>query len=280
MKKLFILLAFAITTVSCNKENNKNYDSENEAEIQKYLKDNNITAELTDSGLYYVIDSLGNGVHPKANSDVIVDYKGSFTNGKTFGETNEHGAGFNLRGVIRGMAEGITLFKEGGEGTLIMPSRLAYGNHSVGSIPAGSVLVFDVKLISTRESGRMDSINNKQILKYLNDKNLVAKETESKLHYIINKQGDGKIPNDNSNVKVKYKGYYLDGEVFDETKDKAAEFNLQNVIPGFKEGLTKFNEGGKGTIIMPSKLGYGFFGRTPIPPGTVIAFDVELIKVY
>ena len=50
--------------------------------------------------------------------------------------------------MILGWQEGITYFKEGGEGVLLIPSSLAYGNNGSGPIPGGAVLVFDVKLIS------------------------------------------------------------------------------------------------------------------------------------
>ena len=54
---------------------------------------------------------------------------------------------FPLSGVIQGWQEGIPLFKEGGSGILLIPSALGYGSQSVGSIPANSVLIFDINLI-------------------------------------------------------------------------------------------------------------------------------------
>jgi len=280
MRKLIILLSLAITTIACNKEDNKNYDSQNEADIKKYLVENNIDAEQTESGLYYVIDKKGDGHELNNRSKVIVSYKLDLLNGKHIGETDEYGHAFDLvGGIIPGFSEGVQLFNEGGEGTLIIPSRLAYGNHSVGNIPAGSVLVFDIKILSTEES--IDSINNDQIKKYLKENDLKADSSETGLYYIIDKEGTGKKPDENSNVQVKYKGYYLNGDVFDETKGgEGATFPLRNLIPGFKEGMLNFKEGGSGTLFIPSKLGYGFFGRQPIPPGAVIIFDVELVKVY
>ncbi|MGC1204529.1 MAG: FKBP-type peptidyl-prolyl cis-trans isomerase [Flavobacteriaceae bacterium] len=54
----------------------------------------------------------------------------------------------NLKNVIKGWTEGITYFKEGGNGVLLVPSRLAYGPDYYNGIPGGSVLIFDVALIS------------------------------------------------------------------------------------------------------------------------------------
>lgn len=115
--------------------------------IEQYIEDNGLTAVSTSSGLYYVINALGTGNHPTAFNDVTVRYTGKFTDNQLFDESSELGATFNLQQVIKGWTEGIPLFKEGGEGILILPSKLAYGPNGNSSIPANSVLVFDVKLL-------------------------------------------------------------------------------------------------------------------------------------
>lgn len=53
-----------------------------------------------------------------------------------------------MQGVIKGWTEGITYFKEGGEGILLIPSKLGYGSKDRSGIPGGSVLIFDIKLIT------------------------------------------------------------------------------------------------------------------------------------
>ena len=53
---------------------------------------------------------------------------------------------FPLSNVIQGWQEGIPLFSEGGSGVLLIPSALGYGGQAVGSIPANSVLIFEVSL--------------------------------------------------------------------------------------------------------------------------------------
>tara|TARA_R110001583_G_scaffold25760_6_gene93094 strand:- start:7344 stop:7514 length:171 start_codon:yes stop_codon:yes gene_type:complete len=56
-----------------------------------------------------------------------------------------------LKGVISGWTEGITYFKEGGKGTLWVPAHLGYGNYDTRGIPGGSVLIFDIHLISVKK---------------------------------------------------------------------------------------------------------------------------------
>ena len=124
------------------------YTVQNENEIKAYIQENKLEAVRTESGLYYVIDEAGTGKQPTANSNVTVAYKGFFTNKKVFDQSSEKGISFSLQKVIQGWTEGIPYFKEGGSGILLVPSHLAYGSYDYLGIPGGSVLIFNVKLIS------------------------------------------------------------------------------------------------------------------------------------
>tara|TARA_R110002012_G_scaffold253330_1_gene432365 strand:- start:31896 stop:32360 length:465 start_codon:yes stop_codon:yes gene_type:complete len=147
---LFVCLLASISSCSEDKENQtiKDYTAQNELEIQAYVADNNIMATRSDSGLYYVIDNPGTGQQPATNSRVTVIYKGYYLNGKVFDDSNGSGVTFGLNQVIPGWTEGITYFKEGGSGTLLIPSQLGYGSLDYRGIPGGSVLIFDITLSS------------------------------------------------------------------------------------------------------------------------------------
>lgn len=143
-----LLLAFAfIVFTSCNSDDPVDYVTKNDQDIQAYIATNNLNAQKSSSGLYYVIDTPGTGTQPTATSNVTVAYKGYFLNGTVF-DQNTTGYTTNLQQVIKGWTEGITYFKEGGSGILLVPAHLGYGNQKRGSIPAGSVLIFDVSLKS------------------------------------------------------------------------------------------------------------------------------------
>ncbi len=145
--KSYITFFFAIILfTSCTKE--ANFEPQTEADILQYIEDNNLDAQKTDSGLYYVINNEGTGNRPTSTSNVTVAYKGYFLNGNVFDQSNSSGVSFGLNQVIAGWTEGIQLFKEGGDGMLLVPYQLGYGSSDYNGISGGSVLVFDVKLLS------------------------------------------------------------------------------------------------------------------------------------
>ena len=148
MKKILFALVLTALFISCSKDKEIDYVAKNEQDIIAYIEKNHLTAQRSDSGLYYIINDAGSGDQPTTTSNVTVAYKGYFTNGSVFDESNAGGISFNLQEVVQGWTEGIAYFKEGGSGILLVPAHLGYGSNDSGPIPGGSVLIFEVKLIS------------------------------------------------------------------------------------------------------------------------------------
>jgi FKBP-type peptidyl-prolyl cis-trans isomerase len=105
--------------------------------------------------------------------------------------------------------------------------------------------------------------------------------TESGLQYEPLSEGDGPMPTDTSVVEVHYHGTFIDGKVFDTTRDdgEPATFGLNQVIKGWTEGIQLMSVGSKYKFYVPSDLAYGPRGRSGIPPNSVLIFEVELLSI-
>lgn len=131
--------------------------------LAKYLEDNNITTEPTESGLIFISKKKGSGKQAVSGKKVKVNYEGMFLDGKYFDTSVEEAAKANgiynpqrpygpfdfdlgVGQVIKGWDEGIAMMKEGGKARLIIPSKIAYGSAPRPGAPF-STLIFDVELI-------------------------------------------------------------------------------------------------------------------------------------
>ena len=106
--------------------------------------------------------------------------------------------------------------------------------------------------------------------------------TASGLQYEVLTQGNGPTPAATDTVAVHYEGRLTDGTVFDSSyqRGEPAVFPLNQVIPGWTEGVQLMKTGSKYRFTIPPELGYGAEGAGGvIPPNAVLVFDVELLAV-
>ena len=106
--------------------------------------------------------------------------------------------------------------------------------------------------------------------------------TGSGLQYDIIRQGSGPKPGREDTVLVHYEGRLIDKTVFDSSyqRGQPAAFPLDQVIPGWTEGVQLMPTGSKFHFVVPPALGYGARGAGGvIPPGAVLEFDIELLAV-
>jgi FKBP-type peptidyl-prolyl cis-trans isomerase len=125
---------------------------------------------------------------------------------------------------------------------------------------------------------RIDSGNN-----FL-AKNKLRKEvktTASGLQYEVLREGNGAKPTTKDSVTVHYKGTLLNGTPFDNSYDRGTPitFPLSGVIPGWTEGLQLMTVGSHYKFYIPSNLAYGAYDYGPIPGGSMLTFEVELLAV-
>jgi FKBP-type peptidyl-prolyl cis-trans isomerase FkpA len=171
-------------------------------------------------------------------------------------------------------------------------------------VEKGSGVYFDLKLekVTTKaefekeqqenqakQMAEMESRKNaegSEMQKYLSDNKITAAPTATGLVYIEQVKGKGAKAEKGKTVTVHYTGTLLNGTKFDSSfdhPDKAPiEFKLGEgaVIPGWDEGISMMNIGGKAKFIIPSSLAYGPSGQGPvIPPYSTLIFDVELVNL-
>src|SRR5260221_3595052 len=107
--------------------------------------------------------------------------------------------------------------------------------------------------------------------------------TASGLQYTIIKEGDSKAPSPSlkDRVTVHYRGRLLDGTEFDSSDkhQQAATFRLDSVLKGWREALQLMKPGAQWRVFIPPELAYGDNTPQSIPPGSMLVFDVELVKV-
>ncbi len=150
-----IILAVSLFLMYRSWSNNKAADAN--AELgQAFLTENAKTEGIVTrpSGLQILSLQEGTGtVNPTAKSKVKVHYHGTLTDGTVFDSSVDRGEPivFGLNQVIKGWTEGLQTMVVGQKVRLFVPSDLAYGNRGVGTIPAGSVLIFDVELLEIQD---------------------------------------------------------------------------------------------------------------------------------
>jgi len=106
--------------------------------------------------------------------------------------------------------------------------------------------------------------------------------TESGLGYKIEVPGNERKALPTSQVVVQYQGRFINGTVFDSTTDRnpPPTFLMQDVLPGWQEGLSMLGEGGHMTLVVPPHLAYGKGGLAgKVPPGATLVFDIYLLQV-
>lgn len=123
----------------------------------KFAKEKGV--KTAKSGLLYKVEKEGTGDAPKDSDTVVVNYKGTLTDGKEFDNSYTRGEplSFRLDGVIPGWTEGLKNIKKGGKIQLVIPPDLAYGKTGVPGIPANSTLVFDVELLDIKPAPKADA---------------------------------------------------------------------------------------------------------------------------
>ena len=236
-------------------------------------------AKKTASGLATKILTPGKGKeHPQDADSVKVHYTGWTSDGKMFDSSVVRGepTSFGVTQVIAGWTEALKLMVVGEKRRMWIPAKIAYGETARPGYPAGQ-LTFDVELLEITAPPKPPE-TPKDVAAPPAD----AKKTASGLAYRVVKKGTGKEhPTATSRVRVHYSGWTKDGKMFDSsvTRGEPTSFGLNQVIPGWTEGVQLMVVGEKTRFWIPGKLAYGDEPKRPGAPSGQLTFDVELLDI-
>ena len=163
----------------------------------------------------------------------------------------------------------------------------------------GEFASYEIKMVSVKDKATADKeaqqhaaaqnqMDDKTLQEYFAKNNLKPAKTNSGVYYTMEKEGTGDVINVGKEIDIKYTGKLLDGKVFDSNVDPKTgavthplpiKVGTHGVIPGMDEGVQAFKKGGKGVLYIPSSLAYGAQGSGPIPPNSILIFEIEVTDV-
>ncbi len=134
----------------------------------------------------------------------------------------------------------------------------------------------DAQIIAERYEDR-------QMSAYLKKHNISEEPTLSGLYIVKTHKTNAEFPTPGKKVTIHYNGYFVDGKLFDSSVKRNEPFTFTlgvgNVIDGLEEGVSKMRKGEKAQLIIPSSLAYGNKQQGPIPPNSILIFDIELMDI-
>ncbi len=194
-------------------------------------------------------------------------------------------------GYIIGMDIGASLKQQGAEidlDSLFEAIRATYEGQPLAMTPEEAATIreqFIAKRRAAAEAERQAAATknaaegDKFLLDNRNKEGVVV--TDSGLQYKVIEMGDGPKPAASDRVTVNYRGTLLDGEEFDSSyaRNQPMTFQLDQVIPGWTEGVQLMPVGSKFMFYIPPNLAYGPNGGGPIGPNATLIFEVELLSI-
>ena len=194
-------------------------------------------------------------------------------------------------GYIIGMDIGSSLKQQGTDldlDTLFMAIKATYNGEPLAMTPEEAAAIRESFIAERRTEAEADrasmaSVNATEGDKFLLENRLKdgIQMTDSGLEYQVLEMGDGARPAATDKVSVHYRGTLLNGEEFDSSysRGEPISFALDQVIPGWTEGVQLMPVGSKFMFYVPPNLAYGPAGGGPIGPNATLIFQVELLGI-
>lgn len=272
--------------------------------------------QKTDSGITYTFVKKGTGETPDVGGYWGINIAYFDHTGKQLFSSAERGGTIETTYLAPyptngGLEECFNYVGEGDSAVFKVPADSLYLHTAGRMAPADQAgTMIEVRLGVAEVYSRAEYLakmeeNNKArveeevalIEAYIAENNINAQPTEEGVYIEIIEPGEGEKAQAGQQVKVDYKGYVLDGTVFDTSIEEEAKASgvynpgrtyepfgftmvTGGVIQGWHIGLAQLAQGGKAKLIIPSRYAYGPQARGPvIKPNSILVFDVELVEI-
>lgn len=185
-----------------------------------------------------------------------------------------------------GVSMGETLRRASVDSQAISTDRLIQGLRAAlaGKATFGPADQQSIRALIAGARSRLGNTNHAAARAFLarNARKKGVVRTASGLEYEVLKAGQGSPAKSGDTVTVNYRGTLLNGTVFDSSykRGQPATFPVDGVIPGWQEALKLMKPGAKWRIFIPPQLAYDLNSPPPIPPGSMLIFDVDLLGVH
>ena len=265
--------------------------------LDEYVVNNNINVTPEPSGVYIIPIEKGKGRCPVKGEKVELDFSATLLNGQPVGSTFDGPEKFSFvlgEGyTIQGWEEIVPKMHLGDRVKAIIPFDMAYGEHSVGEIPAYANLVYDIKLLKITTAAELQA-EAERALKALKEEseraffdylkvNNITDYTASGLFFAKSLVTEGAQPQKGQTARIKFEASYLDGTPLGDSEQLGGQYDLVvgegKVLKGLEEGIGLMRVGEKARFVLPYTLAYGANPYGNIPAYSNLVFDVELLDV-
>ncbi len=279
--------------------------------LKEFIEKNYPKAEKIEKGISYHFEEKGTGSLPKVGEYVMVEFEGKRLDGTVFDKSEEDPFVFQLgyRQVIKGWDKALAFFPVGSKVKLFLAPEMAYHKAGAGKlVPPNTPVMFDIKILKVLDEAAYDEYmmaleekereryhqkikeqflqDKKDIHEYCMKNKIKSKRTRSGVSYEVKKKGTGAYPKIGDEVSVQYKGFLVNGDLFEENSEKEPFLFIvgqRRVIEGLDEAIVYFNKGAEGTIIIPSKLAYGPMAieeeGVNIPAHSILIFEIKMLDI-
>lgn len=264
----------------------------------------------TETGLYYKLLTIGDGKRKPLLGEylqLIITYRTEKDSIFLDSYSNDMGMvilPFNHSSFPGSFEEGLSNMNEGDSVSFLVHADPLFEKFFhlplPMFLPAGSLVKMDVKLhrILTREQYAAEIERYKEMVEdrdieeqrklqlYLDTNDVQFTPLGNGMFYLPLKQGVGELAERGSQLRINYKGYFLNGKLFESTYERGLPLEFifgeqGQVIKGFETAISLMNEGSKAKFIIPSQLAYGDSGSSTgiIPPYTTVVYEIELLNL-